>query len=99
MQPVCDHRVDVESALQQHRHLAPGLVHFAAVNTADGEHVKDHRVPIDCHLRARERVARTRRHHQFNDMSRLQPSVCSNSAARTIAARSRPSRPFSIILD
>ena len=39
---VRDHRRDVEARLEHHRHLVPGLVHLAAVDALDREHVEDH---------------------------------------------------------
>ena len=38
---------DVEPALDHGRHLVPGVVHFAAVDAADREHVEDDLVPVD----------------------------------------------------
>ena len=36
--------------MQHDRHLVPGLVHLAAVDALDGEHVEDDGVPVDGHL-------------------------------------------------
>ena len=44
---VRDDRRDVQPGLEHHRHLVPGLVHLAAVDALDREHVEDHRVPVD----------------------------------------------------
>ena len=38
---------DVEAGFQHHGHLVPGLVHFAAVDALDGEHVEDDLAPVD----------------------------------------------------
>ena len=42
-----DDRRDVESALQQRRHLVPGLEHLAAVDAPHVEALEDHLVPVD----------------------------------------------------
>ena len=34
---------DIQAGLQHHGHLVPGLVHLAAIDALDGEHVEDHR--------------------------------------------------------
>src|SRR6266511_856455 len=47
---VGDHRGDVQPALDHDRHLVPGLVHLAAVDALDGEHVEDDGPPVDRHL-------------------------------------------------
>src|SRR5208283_532974 len=44
---VSDHRVDVQARLKHHGHLVPGLVHLAAVNPADGDHVEHDGLPVD----------------------------------------------------
>src|SRR5260221_13522718 len=44
---VCDHGLDVEAAVEHHRHLVPGLVHLAAVDALDREHAEDDDVPVD----------------------------------------------------
>src|SRR6188768_4367758 len=44
---VRDDRRDVEPALQQRRHLVPGLEHFATVDAAHVETLEDHLVPVD----------------------------------------------------
>src|SRR5271165_1216994 len=49
-EPMCNHRHDVEARLQQHRHLVPGLIHLAAVDAFDVQHVKDDIAPVDGHL-------------------------------------------------
>src|SRR6266700_6200822 len=41
MKTVGDDRLDVEAAFQHDGHLIPGLVHLAAVNTFNREHVED----------------------------------------------------------
>ena len=40
--------------LQHHRHLVPGLVHLAAVDAFDREHVEDDGVPVDRHRLRRD---------------------------------------------
>src|SRR5437868_14531517 len=47
---VGDHRADVEPRLEHYRHLVPCLIHFASVNTLEGQHVEDDHVPVDGHL-------------------------------------------------
>src|SRR5690242_7310907 len=42
-----DHRRNIQSALNQRGHLIPCLIHLAAVNAADREHVEDNFVPVD----------------------------------------------------
>src|SRR5579863_3388936 len=45
-----NHRHDVKTGLQQHGHLVPGLIHLAAVDAFDVEHVENHVAPVDGHL-------------------------------------------------
>ena len=45
-----DHRRDVETGLHHHRHLVPGLVHLAAVDALQRQHVEDDRGEVDRHL-------------------------------------------------
>ena len=40
---VGDHRGDVQARLEHDGHLVPGLVHLAAVDALDGDHVEDDR--------------------------------------------------------
>ncbi len=47
VQAVSDYGADIESALQHHRHLIPGLVHFAAVDAVNCEHIEDDLSPVD----------------------------------------------------
>ena len=42
--------VYLESGLEHYGHFVPGLVHFAAVDSAEGELVEDDVVPVDGHL-------------------------------------------------
>jgi hypothetical protein len=41
--------LDVEARLEHDGHLVPGLIHLAAVDALDGEHVEDDGVPVDGH--------------------------------------------------
>ena len=45
--PVCDHGRDIQSAFEHDRHFVPRLIHFAAVDSLDGQHIEDHEIPID----------------------------------------------------
>src|SRR5688572_16652915 len=45
-----DHRLDIQAGLEHHRHLVPGLIHLAAVDSFDRQHIEHHRVPVDGHL-------------------------------------------------
>ena len=45
-----DHGRDVEPRLHQHRHLVPGLVHLAAVDALQRQHVEHDRREVDRHL-------------------------------------------------
>ncbi len=38
---------DIQAGLQQDGHLVPGLVHLAAVDALNGEHVENHLPPVD----------------------------------------------------
>jgi hypothetical protein len=49
MEAVSNDRFDVKAALQHHRHFVPGLIHLAAVNTFDRQHVEDDLVPVNGH--------------------------------------------------
>ena len=42
-----DDRRQVQAALDEYRHLVPGLVHLPAVDTADGQHVEDDFFPVN----------------------------------------------------
>src|SRR4051794_21895526 len=42
-----DHGRDVQTGMDQHRHLVPGLIHLAAVDALDGDHVEDHFGPVE----------------------------------------------------
>ena len=44
---VRDHRADVQARLEHDGHLVPGLVHLAAVDALDRDHVEDDGVPVD----------------------------------------------------
>src|SRR5581483_3556312 len=54
VEAVGDHRTDIEPGLQHDCHLVPCLVHLAAVNALDREHVEDHRAPVDSHFAGRD---------------------------------------------
>jgi hypothetical protein len=54
VEAVSDDLRDVETALEHDRHLVPGLVHFAAVDAADGELVEDYLVPVDGNVFGRD---------------------------------------------
>src|SRR5208283_186385 len=45
-EPVRDDGRYVEAALDHRRHLVPGVVHLAPVDSPDGQHVEDHLVPV-----------------------------------------------------
>jgi hypothetical protein len=47
VEAVRDDRLDVQAALQHHCHFVPRLVHFATINSLDGQHVEDDDIPID----------------------------------------------------
>src|SRR6266853_2094183 len=49
---VRDDRRDVEPALDHDRHLVPRLVHLAAIDAFDREHVENDLVPVDRNLAA-----------------------------------------------
>src|SRR5438552_3845257 len=49
MESVRNDRLDVQTALQHHRHLVPRLVHLAPVNALDRQHVEHNLVPVDRH--------------------------------------------------
>ncbi len=53
MEAVRDDGADVETALKHHRHLVPCLIHPAAVDSRDGQHVENHGVPVDGDLPGR----------------------------------------------
>src|SRR6202042_991065 len=36
-----------------HRHLVPGLIHLTAIDTADGELIKHHLIPVDRNILGR----------------------------------------------
>ena len=40
-------RADIEPALQHHSHFVPGLVHLAAVDALDRQHLENDLVPLD----------------------------------------------------
>src|SRR6266478_5371815 len=44
---VSDDRRDIEAALDHRRHLVPGFIHLAAVDSFDCERAEDHGVPIN----------------------------------------------------
>ncbi len=44
---VGDDRRDVEAALDHRGHFVPGFVHLAAINSFDGQAIKDDEIPID----------------------------------------------------
>src|SRR5215469_8971931 len=50
---VSNHRAYVQTAFEHHRHFVPGLKHFAAVDTLEGQHAENYLVPVDCHLSGR----------------------------------------------
>src|SRR3712207_2396753 len=45
---------DVESGLDHHRHGVPGLVHLAAVDALDRQHVEDDLIEVDRELLRRD---------------------------------------------
>src|SRR6185295_14631840 len=50
---MCDDGLDIESGLQQNGHLVPGLVHLAAIDTANRQHVENDFAPVDGHFAGR----------------------------------------------
>src|SRR5215468_6866613 len=50
VEPVRDHRADVDAGLGQHRHPVPGLEHLAAVDALDRDHVEHQVSPVDGEL-------------------------------------------------
>jgi hypothetical protein len=51
---ISDHSRNVESALQQHRHLVPGLKHLTTVDAFDGQHLQHDGGDIDTYLSRRQ---------------------------------------------
>ena len=47
METVGDHRRNIQATFEHDRHFVPRFIHFAAVDTFNGKHIEDHRVPID----------------------------------------------------
>ena len=91
-----DHRRDVEAGLHHHRHLVPGLVHLAAVDALQRQHVEDDRGEVDRHLAGldpeqRDPAAVGHRRQQAAQGGRPGPT----SRARRRSPRSSRARPGS----
>src|SRR5260370_1047234 len=50
MEPVGDGRLEVKAGFEHDRHFVPGLIHLAAINAFDRQHIEHDFVPVKRHL-------------------------------------------------
>src|ERR1700753_274264 len=54
VEAVRDDRRNIQTRFEHDRHFVPGLIHLAAVDALDGEHVEDDVPPVDRHFFCRD---------------------------------------------
>ena len=88
-----DHRRDVEPGLDHDGHLVPGLVHLAAVDALQRQHVEDDRGEVDRHLarldpEQRDPAAVGHRRQESAERTSL-PDISSATSKPSVIPRSR----------